>query len=303
MPGERAEDQVSVVIATYNMGRYLPGAVESALAQSYPKVDVWIVDDGSTDDTPAVVRQWSGDPRVHVHRQANGGQARAKNQGVILSRGRFIAFLDADDVWLPEKLARQMPLFAGRPEVGVVYSDYERMDADGRPLPTGVNRMHRGWVSGALLIDNFVPFPAAVVRRACFERHEAFDESLAMGIDYDLWLRLSAHYKFDFIPEATVRYRIWSGQMSKNYRQRYDSAIDIMQRFLAQNEGVVDSAVVRRAWAHTYVGRGDCILWNDKDRLAALRDYARALGFGPLRWPTWRAILRSLVTKEAPAPG
>jgi glycosyltransferase involved in cell wall biosynthesis len=303
MSGDPAGDLVSVVIATYNMARYLPEAVESVLAQSYPHVDVWIVDDGSTDNTPAIVKQWDANPRVHVHRQPNGGQARAKNQGVVLSRGHFVAFLDADDVWLPEKLAHQMRLFAGRPELGVVYSDYERMDGEGRPLLKGPTQMHRGSVSGALLIENFVPFPAAVVRRECLESRGLFDESLGMGIDYDLWLRLSAHYQFDFIPESTVRYRIWAGQMSKSYRQRYESAIRIMQNFLRENPRLVNPAVVRKAWAHTYVGRGDSILWNEKDRITAMRDYALALRFAPLRWLTWRAILRCLITTNAPAPG
>jgi glycosyltransferase involved in cell wall biosynthesis len=300
MSGSPAGDLVSVVIATYNMGHYLPEAVRSVLAQSYPNVDVQIVDDGSTDDTPAIVRQWDAHPRVRLHRQSNAGQAHAKNQGIALSGGAFIAFLDADDVWLPGKLARQMPLFTGRPEVGVVYSGYERMDGEGRPLPTGPTHLHRGRVSGALLIENFVPFPSAVVRRECLERHGAFDETLGMGIDYDLWLRLSAHCQFDFITEPTVRYRIWPGQMSKNYRQRYESGIRIMQRFLERNPGVVGDSIARRAWAHTYTGRGDSTLWHEKDRVAAFRDYLRALSFRPAFWPAWRSMLRSLVTTRAP---
>src|SRR5438477_4036842 len=131
MSGSSAGDLVSVVIATYNMGRYLPEAVQSVLGQSYANVDLQIVDDGSTDDTPAILRRWDGHPRVRLYSQANAGKARAMNQGVALSGGSFIAFLDADDVWLPEKLSRQMPLFAARSEVGVVYSDYERMDGAG----------------------------------------------------------------------------------------------------------------------------------------------------------------------------
>jgi glycosyltransferase involved in cell wall biosynthesis len=298
--GASAGDLVSVVVATYNMGQYLPQAVESVLAQSYPAVEVQIVDDGSTDDTPSVLRHWDGHPRVRVHRQANGGQARAKNQGIELSRGEFVAFLDADDVWLPDKLARQMPLFAGREQLGVVYSDYGCMDGEGRPLPKGPTHMHRGRISGALMIENFVSFPTAVVRRSCFARYGGFDETLGMGIDYDLWLRLSAHYDFDFLPEATVRYRIWPGQMSKNYRKRYESAIRIMQGFLERNPGVVAPAVARQAWAHTYTGRGDSMLWHERDRLAALRDYLRALSFRPAYWPAWRSMLRSLLTTRAP---
>lgn len=300
MTASVTDDLVSVVIATYNMGHYLAQAVQSALSQSYRNVEVQIVDDGSTDDTPKVTRQWEADPRVQVHTQSNSGQASAKNTGVKLSRGRFVAFLDADDLWLPEKLSRQMELFRGRPEIGVVYSDYQCMDGDGRILSKGVTNMRRGWVSGALLIENFVCYSAGVVRRECLERNGCFDESLGMGIDYDLWLRLSAHYQFDFVPEPTVRYRIWPGQMSKNYRKRYQSAIRIMQSFLDNNPRIVNRSVVRNAWAHTYVGRGNTTLWRESDRPAAMRDYLRALRCVPWYWPAWRSMARSLITKRAP---
>jgi len=291
---------VSVVTATYNMGHYLPQAVNSVLAQTYPNVEVVIVDDGSTDDTPAVCAQFAGNPRVQVHRKQNGGQASAKNKGVELARGEFVGFLDADDLWKPDKLERQMPLFEGRPNVGVVYSDYEMMDGEGRPLPKNPTHMHRGRVSGNLLIENFVSFPSAIVRRECLRKHGAFDAVWGMGIDYDLWLRLSAHYDFDFVPEPTIRYRVWAGQMSTNYRKRFQSAIGIMQRFLDNHPQLVPALVVNEAWAHTYVGRGDSVLWNEGDRGGALRDYFRALGYRGTYWPAWRAILRSLVTIRKP---
>jgi glycosyltransferase involved in cell wall biosynthesis len=291
---------VSVVIASYNLGRYLPYAVESVLAQSYPEVEVQIVDDGSTDETTDVLRHWQHHPRVRVHRQANGGQARAKNAGVRLSRGAFVAFLDADDVWLPDKLAWQIPLFEGRPELGVVYSDYEKMDSLGQPLPRERTELHRGWISGPLLIENFVGFPTAVVRRSYLERYGGFDESLGMGIDYDLWLRLSARCQFDFVPRSTARYRVWAGQMSGNYRERYRSGIRIMRGFLEGNPRAVDPAVVRRAWANTYTGRGNVTLWRGRDRVGAMRDYARALCFRPTHWPAWRAVLRSFITRREP---
>jgi glycosyltransferase involved in cell wall biosynthesis len=295
------EDLVSVVIATYNMGHYLREAVQSVLTQTYPHVEVQIVDDGSTDETPQIIQQWAGDARVRSHRQANAGQARAKNRAIGLSRGRFVAFLDADDVWNPDKLAQQMPLFSGRPELGVVYSDYQCMDAEGLPLVKGITPMRRGWVTGPLLIQSFVPYSAGVVRRECLERNGGFDETLDMGIDYDLFLRLSAHWQFDFVPQSTVRYRIWAGQMSKNYRKRYESAIRIMRSFLANNPDIVNSTVVREAWAHTYAGRADTTLWHERDHLAAFKDYRRALSFAPWSWSVWRSILRSLLTTRAPS--
>ncbi len=296
-----ASELVSVIIPSYNMAHFLPQAVQSALAQTYTNVEVQIIDDGSTDDTPRVVRQWHDDRRVRVHRQANGGLSHSRNQGISLTRGPFIALLDADDTWAPEKLARQIPLFQGRPEVGVVYSDYERMDGEGRPLPKGSTRLHRGRVSGALLIENFVPASSAVVRRECFERHGGFDVALRTGEDYDMWLRLSPHYQFDFVAEPAIRYRIWGGQMSKDFRARYETGIRTMANFLARHPAAVDRAMVRRAWAHTYTGRGNVTLWRGRDRLGALRDYLRALSFHPGYWPAWRAILRSFITTRAPS--
>jgi len=293
-------DLVSVIVPSYNMANFLPQAVESALRQSYANLEVHIVDDGSTDNTAEVVRQWERDPRVHVHRQANSGLSHSRNQGIALSHGPFIALLDADDIWLPEKLSRQMQRFAGRPEVGVVYSDFEKMDREGNALPKNVTHMHRGWVSGALLIENFVPASSAVVRRECFERFGGFDVSLRTGEDYEMWLRLSPHYQFDFIAEPPIRYRIWGGQMSKDYRARYETGIRTMQNFLAKNPDAVDGTVVRRAWAHTYTGRGDVTLWRGRDRVSALRDYLRALSYQPGYWPAWRAILRSFITTREP---
>lgn len=298
--GGRTDDLVSVVIPSYNMAQYLPQAVQSVLAQSYTNLEVQIIDDGSNDDTPEVVQQWQADPRVRVHRQPNGGLPHARNQGIALTRGPFIALLDADDTWVPDKLSRQMALFQGRPEVGVVYSSYQRMDSAGQPLWTEPPRMHRGWVSGALLIENFIPVSSAVVRRECFARCGAFDEALRMGQDYEMWLRLSPHYQFDFVAAPTLRYRIWGGQLSLDYRKRYENGIRTMQRFLDNNPGIVDGGVVRSAWAHTYTGRGNVTLWRGRDRNGALRDYLRALSFKPAYWPAWRAILRSLITSRAP---
>lgn len=300
---DASSDLVTVVTATYNMGRFLPEAVQSVLNQTYPHVHVQIVDDGSTDDTPAICERLAADPRVSVHRQANAGQTKAKNKGISLARGGFVAFLDADDLWIPNKLALQMPLFQGHPNVGVVYSNYQAIDADGKTLPKLDIPMYRGRISAELLMENFVSFPSAVVRRECLERFGGFDETYDMGIDYELWLRLSAHYDFDYVPDATALYRIWAGQMSKNFRKRYASAIRIMSGFLEKNPDVVDPALVRRAWAQIHVGRGNNILWQEQKWNEALLDYARALSHRPHYWPAWRAIARSLITHRAPRPG
>ena len=260
IPGTAHDDLVSVIIPSYNMARYLPKSVASALAQTYANFEVVIVDDGSSDNTSEVVRQWADDPRVRVHRQANGGLSHARNQGIAHSSGPYIALLDADDIWMPHKLSLQMALFKDRPQVGVVFSNYERMNDNEEFMPMGPTAMYRGKVSGRLLIENFVPASSAVVRRTCFERCGGFEVALKTGEDYEMWLRLSAHTEFDFVPEALMRYRIWGGSMSRDYRGRFETAIRVMQRFLDQNPGLVDKQVVNEAWAHTYTSRGNATL-------------------------------------------
>lgn len=291
---------VTVVMATYNMARYLPQAVASVLAQTYPAVEVQIVDDGSTDNTPEVTEQLQKDPRVRAYRQPNGGQAKAKNQGVLRARGEYVAFLDADDAWLPNKLELQIPLLERDPDVGVVYSSIEYMDGNGVRNGRPEARLYRGAVSGQLLLENFVPFPTSVVRRRCLDEVGLFDETFGMGIDYDLWLRMSARYRFDYVAEPTALYRVWEGQMSKNYRRRYEAGIAIMQRFLEQHPGVIPDRLVRRAWAHTYVGRGNTMLWQEGRMSEAFRDYLRGLRHDPSYFHAWRSILRALVTHRAP---
>ena len=122
-----------------------------------------------------------------------------------------------------------------------------------------------------------------------------------MGIDYELWLRLSAHCEFDYVAKTTARYRVWAGQMSGNFRERYRSGIRIMRNSLETNPGAVDAAVVRSAWVHTYTGCGDVTLWRGRDRRGALRDYTRALWYRPWHWPAWRTLLRSMITAREPA--
>src|SRR5262249_37100539 len=225
------EPLVSVVIATYNCAAYLGQAIDSVLAQTYRNVEVLVVDDGSTDDTAAVLARYMSDPRVHVHRQTNAGQTSAKNRGIAAARGEFVGFCDADDAWLPDKLAVQIPAFARSERIAVVYSRATTITPDGKPIQAGPRPVP--YVSGRITADlfksNVVPFGTAVVRRSCLIEMGAFDERYRMGIDWELWLRLSTRYEFLFVDEITYLYRIWPGQMSTNWRGRYDAAFEIMR--------------------------------------------------------------------------
>src|SRR5690348_13004759 len=124
---------VSAAITTYNRARYLPEAIESILAQTIRDLEIVVVDDGSTDDTDAVVAPYLG--RVRYVRQANGGRAAARNAAVRLARGELIGFCDSDDRWLPDRLERQLQALESWPEVGMVHGQVELVDDAGRALP------------------------------------------------------------------------------------------------------------------------------------------------------------------------
>jgi glycosyltransferase involved in cell wall biosynthesis len=282
--------EVSVVIATYNMGQFVADAIRSVLAQSFGELEVIVVDDGSVDDTQQALQVFADDPRVRLIRQENQGQPRAKNAGVRACRGRFIAFCDADDYWLPNKLELQLPLFADRPRVGVVYSPVQSIHEDGTIRPRSSREFFRGRVLEELFVRNLVPFGTAVVRREYLEQAGLFDESIGMGIDWDLWLRIAVNWEFDFVPEPTYVYRVWDGQMSGNWRGRYDCALRIMANFLENHPDRISPSTVARAYADTYtnlasyqlrhLGTGAC--------LASLR---KALAHQPGHWPAWRLLL------------
>lgn len=288
---------VSVVIATYNMANYLPLAVRSVLGQTYKNLEVLIVDDGSTDNTQEVVQPLLNDPRVNYIVQENKGQAAAKNRGVHESSGEYIAFLDADDMWASEKLDLQIPFFSQSRTLGIVYAKLIYIDENNRELlETPDNYMlFRGRVSGPLFIRNFIRFGTTVVRRECFDRLGGFNEHLRMGIDYDLWLRFSTQYEFDYIDQPLLYYRVWSGQMSNNCKDRYLNGIEIMKCFLQDFPGVVDKKTENEAWAHTYVGFGQCLRNVDQRIGPALSLYWRALRHKPTYLPAWHAIVKTIL--------
>jgi len=283
---------VSVVIATYNYGRFLKEAIDSVLAQTYRDYEIIVVDDGSTDNTRQVIEPYLALGNLSYFRmEENIGQPRAKNRGIRKSRGKFIAFLDADDVWLPRKLEKQMPLFERSREVGVVYCDHICFCGHQELPEIGHPPYARGWVTRNLMFDNIVPFSSSVVRKECFEQDGMFDESIPLAIDYDLWLRFSLNWAFDYVPEKLVRGRLGHSRLSSRGEERRRIARAITERFLSANKERVDpSGSLRRQWlALSYFSEGYYNYQMDR-RLRALRCYVRSSSFSPLQPKVWKAI-------------
>jgi len=217
--------RVSLIIATFNHARFLGAAIDSALAQTLGAVDVIVVDDGSTDDTPSVLARYAG--RVRVLRQPNRGLAAARNAGLAAARGTYVAFLDADDVMAPTKLAAQLEMLERSPTIGWTYCDVLIETVATRTTVTASERFGYGaraldgWLFPELIHGNFIPAIAPMIRRTALDAAGGFDERLTALEDWDMWLRLSLIAEARYTPAVLVTYRIRPGGMSED-RARMD---------------------------------------------------------------------------------
>jgi glycosyltransferase involved in cell wall biosynthesis len=196
---------VSAVIPTYNHAAFLADAIRSVRIQNWPGTEIIVVDDGSSDNTAEVLRGLAGeDLRVEV--QENLGAAAARNRGIELARGKWIAFLDSDDLWLPGKLAAQMPVLEKSTGFGFSFAEAFMLERDGgqsrlKPQLVGDDIFRSLMTGPQFLIDT------VVVRRDYFERLGGFDAGLRTGEDWDMWLRISDQTRGLYIPEPLCLYR------------------------------------------------------------------------------------------------
>jgi glycosyltransferase involved in cell wall biosynthesis len=205
-----ARPLVSVVVPAYNAARFLAAAIDSVLAQTYREVELILVDDGSTDETPAVARSYG--QRLRYLRQANARQAAARNRGIAEARGELIAFLDADDVWREDKLEKQVALIERTPGLGLVYSSLEHIGADGAPCGGARARLRGAALAGILLGEtDGICGSTPLVPRSVLDRVGVFDVDLPPCEDTDLFWRIAARYPIDFVDEPVVRYRFHPG--------------------------------------------------------------------------------------------
>jgi glycosyltransferase involved in cell wall biosynthesis len=200
---------VSVVIPAYNSAPYIARTLETVLQQSYRPYEIIVVDDGSTDDTPNVLKKYR-DRIIYIH-QDNAGEPAARNTGIRHARGEFIAFLDADDLWLPDKLEVQMDYFEQHPEVALVYSDMKLFTETGI-IHESVKEwlgmsLPSGYVFPQLFAETLFGSGTVVFRKTCVEQVGFFDESFLVGSDYEMWLRMARRFRFGCVDKPLLMYR------------------------------------------------------------------------------------------------
>jgi glycosyltransferase involved in cell wall biosynthesis len=213
---------------------FLREAITSVLVQETREWQMVVVDDGSYEDLSWVA---SVDARVRLVRQTNSGPAAARNRAVAESSGEYVAFLDADDLWCPDKLASQLSVLESSPDVGLCHSAFEQIDADGKPAGPGFGRNVSSYTD--LLRGSAILTSSVMLRRECFDSVGGFDRTFRGREDYDFFLRVARRFPTQFIDRALVGYRLLPGSLSSDHARMFKQSSAVLRRHrnLAESDG------------------------------------------------------------------
>jgi glycosyltransferase involved in cell wall biosynthesis len=231
--------RVSVIIPAYNSARYLLDAIDSVFAQTYKDLEVIVIDDGSTDNTKEILEPYMD--RIIFLQQANSGPSKARNLGIQRSSGEYLAFLDADDIWYPEKMERQIGMFLENPQYMLVHSN-ALVKAEDNSQPDkfwfdSKKRVKSGKVFSDLLAECFIILSSVIIKRQCLDKTGIFDTNVEPWEGYDLWLRFAYSYQIGFISNPLFVRRLHSSNLFySNLSREILGYIKIMEKWEVQTK-------------------------------------------------------------------
>jgi glycosyltransferase involved in cell wall biosynthesis len=295
---------VSAVVTTYNYGRFLPDALDSVLGQSHRELEIVVVDDGSTDDTADVVGRYA-DRGVRYVRRPHGGAGRARNAGLEVTSAPLVAFLDADDAWLPDRVEAGLAHLARHPELALVAAHAYACDEQLRPtavVPAATRE--QGHMLEQLLVDNVVLNPSSVlVRRPAIEAAGGFSE-IPFGEDWDTWIEIAKRFPIGFIDRPLALVRRHSGSVSpRRGRVRVDVNRAIVERHLSAYRPAWKRPIIRRraaSVAYFHAGLGSV---KNGDRNVARRYAVTSVALDPFTLGRRKAKLLTRAFLPEPVSG
>jgi glycosyltransferase involved in cell wall biosynthesis len=292
--------KVDVIIPAYNAAKYVAAAIESVIGQTYEDWKILLVDDGSTDNTAEVVEPFIErlGPKLQYIYKPNGGLPAARNTAIRNSSAEFLALLDADDVWLPCRLAELLQCFEDRPHVGLAYGLISWIDADGVIIDTfsGNRNPAEGRIATHIYTRKVhLPCPTVTFRRSCVDEVGLFDETMRATEDRDLWLRIALRYEVAFVPKVLALYRLSAGSMSTDSGRMLKAQL----RFVEKHYGAPGCGRVARriALGEIYKHQAELLVAGG-DSWGCFRSSLRSLAFYPFDFENIR-IVGSLLLRSA----
>lgn len=251
--------RISIVTPTYNRPELLKISINSVLSQTYRDFELIVIDDCSSDNTPGVLEGFRDERLKVIRNSSNKGIAAVRNIGVASSQGKYIAFLDDDDEWLPDKLEKQIRIMEdGSESLGCVYSGCLTTGPDGSEIVSTSIPRYRNKVLNELLLENFITTSTTLVKKSCIEKAGLFDEDIPYGEDYDMWIRIAEDFEFDFAPEPLTKYRIHPNSITKNYAKVINGIGKILskhRRLFARNKRAYGNHLLLLGVLYCYSGK------------------------------------------------
>jgi glycosyltransferase involved in cell wall biosynthesis len=289
---------VSVIIPVYNSEEYIAEAVESVLGQSYGNFEIVIIDDGSTDNTLSILEPYRVAPHFRIIRQANAGPSSARNQGIRYSQGKYCAFLDADDIMMPERLKLQVDAMEEQKDIGLVYTDLMTFNKEGiiHRTKKAFTNPYSGNVLDKLLVENFITTSTVMVRKSCFDEVPLFDESISHSEDYKMWLNIAERFKLGYVDLPLVKYRYHANSLSCDRVVIGKSSYRVVQEFWEQHEYYrrEHKILYRISMSNQLTHLGNAY-FNHREYHEAFGHIAKAFKFYPFLKQTYKILIKLLV--------
>jgi glycosyltransferase involved in cell wall biosynthesis len=281
---------VSAVITSHNYAQYLSAAIDSVLGQTSSALEVIVVDDGSSDDTERVVEPYRA--KVRYVRQPNQGVAVARNRGIAESEGRYVAFLDADDLWLPRKLELQIDALSRQPDYRACASAHRSFGPELSPPPVAREKQQRSLLEALVVSGNVVGIPSTMLcERSLLAEVGGFDPELGDCADWDAWIRIAGVAGVARVNEPLVAYRLHDRNMTHNVALRERDSVRVLEKAFAMKSLPAEvRARRRRVFARNYMVLGGSYLHAGSYR-NFVRCVARAIALDvrqagyPVAWP------------------
>ncbi|MFP4140153.1 MAG: glycosyltransferase family 2 protein [Planctomycetota bacterium] len=294
---DQSAPAVSVILPAFNAANTIASAIQSVREQTFGDWELIVVDDGSSDETWTIVSDLTAERENEraIRLEQNQGLAAARNTAIAAARGEWIALLDADDTWTPEKLDRCMTFLDEHPHLRVVYTPMAPVREDGTAMAGHSKPCHAGWLGEKLFLSIFVHDPAAVFHRDVIEEVGGFDESLRVSIGHEFWLRVSTTFEFGLINEP-LALRGWSEtSLTRSKRARSNRyKVRVLERFYFERGGkdVVPREKAMKRLAKVNYHAGKALLAEGK-RAAALPYLRKALRYRPTYLRVWGYLIRA----------
>ena len=276
--------KVSVIIPTFNRAGLIARAIRSVTVQHYRDFEILVIDDGSTDETEEVARSFG--KKIRYCFKENEGAGRARNYGLLKARGEYIAFLDSDDLWLPEKLSLQVTLLDRSRQTGLVYTDIKSFSELGTSEKSyfQYTKPYSGYIFRQLFMKNFIPTSTVMVRRHCFEKVGIFKKDQPHAEDYDMWLRIASSFQIQCLFRSLSRFYLNPEGLGKdigiNYFYQGKLLEEAMHAYSDLVKDFVPQARSRLGDVHYLAGRH---LFEESKNIMAFKEFMSSVRWDPSR--------------------